>query len=183
MKMKLIDRILLAFYTFAVFLLSLLLLGMSLNIRPLWNMFGWLSYVQWDWGIALILMAIALIFIFISFRLMFSGFAHRRPASTLLKDNELGAVRISISTLDTLAQKAVRSFSEVKDVKSIILPEADFIRVQLKITVLPDIKMPELTQNIQSRVKEYIEELSGISVKEVQLYIDNLAIAVRNRVE
>ena len=43
--------------------------------------------------------------------------------------------------------------------------------------------MPELTRNIQQKVKEYIESLAGIAVKEVQVYIENLVVAKQARVD
>jgi uncharacterized alkaline shock family protein YloU len=106
-----------------------------------------------------------------------------KQLSTILAITELGVVRVSVATLDTLTQKAVHSFQEVKEVKSVVLPDADGAKIQLKITVLPDVAMPELTRSIQTKVKEYVESLSGINVKEVQVYIENLSIAKPVRVE
>ena len=73
---------------------------------------------------------------------------------------------------------------QMKMVRSVVFPEPDGgVRIRLKVTILPDVPMPELTQNIQGKVKEYVEELSGIAVKEVQVYIENLSVARQNRVE
>jgi molybdenum cofactor biosynthesis enzyme MoaA len=142
------------------------------------------SMLNYGWPFYLITLGTALIMLGISFRLLLAGRTSKKPVSTILKTTDLGMIRVSVNTLDTLTQKAVRSFQDVKEVKSMILPEQDGgVRVQLKVTILPDVHMPELTQNIQIRVKEYVEELSGITVKEVQVYIDNLTIAKQNRVE
>jgi uncharacterized alkaline shock family protein YloU len=43
--------------------------------------------------------------------------------------------------------------------------------------------MPALTPDLQQKVKQYTEELSGISVQEVQVYVDNLTSGQRSRVE
>jgi uncharacterized alkaline shock family protein YloU len=184
MKMKLSDRILLTLYVLVVMILSIGLLFIGLSIPPLYAVVNIVSRLQYGWPFALITLGIALIMLGISFRLLFAGRSRRKPASTILKTTDLGVIRVSVNTLDTLTQKAVRSFQEVKEVKSVILPEPDNgVKVQLKVTILPDVRMPELTQNIQAKVKEYVEELSGINVKEVQVYIDNLTIARQNRVE
>ena len=49
--------------------------------------------------------------------------------------------------------------------------------------IMPDVVIPDLTKKIQDEVKEYIETLSGIHVKEVQIFIDDLIQPQRHRVE
>jgi uncharacterized alkaline shock family protein YloU len=104
-------------------------------------------------------------------------------AGTLIKNTELGMIRVSINTLDTLVQKAVRGFQEVKDVRSLVVPDPDGIRVRLNIQLMPDINIPEISQSVQNKVKEYVESTAGIIVKEVYIYIDNLTVLQRSRVE
>jgi len=184
MKMRMSDRILLTLYTLVVILLSLGLLCIALNIISLPYFVDLISGLQYGWPFAVITLGISLVLLATSFRLLAVGSSRKQPMSTILKTTDLGIIRVSVNTLDTLTQKAVRSFQEVKDVRSVVLPETDGgIKVQLKVTILPDVRMPELTQNIQGKVKEYVEELSGITVREVQVYIDNLTIARQNRVE
>lgn len=180
MKMRMLDRILLTIYTFIIFILSLVLMGISIHIIPIRGALKSEVFFRYNWPLTLI---ISLIFLFVSLRLLVSGFSTKKPSSSLLTTTELGIIRVSVNTLDNLAQKAVRSFEQIKEAKSIIIPDTDGVKIQLKITILPEVKMPELTQNIQARVKEYVEQLSGISVKEVQVYIDSLAVISKNRVE
>jgi len=49
--------------------------------------------------------------------------------------------------------------------------------------LMPDVNIPEISQAIQKKVKEYVESTAGIIVKEVYVYIDNLAALQRSRVE
>ncbi len=183
MKMKLLDRILLTMYTFVILLLSVVLLGISLRLLSLEAVIDTISALRYGWPFALIAFSVALIFFVLSLRLLMANFLRDKPTSTLLKATELGTIRVSVNTLDTLAQKAVRVFNEVKDVKSLIVPEPDGVRIQLKVTIMPDVNMPELTQSLQQKVKEYVENVSGITVKEVRIYVDNLSTGQRNRVE
>lgn len=183
MKIKLFDRILLALYTLAVFVLSLCLLGLSVGLIPISSLLQSIEGIEYNLVFIMITLGISLIFIAISLRLLVSGLIGSKPASSLLKETDSGAIRVSVTTLDGLAQKAVRSFEDVKDVKTSILTESDGIKVRLKINIMPDVKMPELTQSMQTKVKSYIEEFSGILVKEVHVYIDNQVTVTNNRVE
>ncbi|NLU37242.1 MAG: alkaline shock response membrane anchor protein AmaP [Clostridiales bacterium] len=182
MKMRIFDRILLTLYTLFGIFLSVILFGIALNIIDYQVLLSKLSSGIHGWD-AFILGIIAVILFLVSIRLLIAGYTRRKSVSALLMNTELGIIRVSVNTLDTLTQKAVRSFQEVRDIKSLVLTEPDGIRVQLKVSILPDVEMPELTRNIQQKVKEYIESLAGIAVKEVQVYIENLVVAKQARVD
>ncbi|HOB20142.1 MAG TPA: alkaline shock response membrane anchor protein AmaP [Candidatus Atribacteria bacterium] len=181
--MRLFDRVLLSLYTFVIFVLALCLLGISIGLISLDAIADSISSISYGFTFILITSGTALIFIIVSLRLFIAGLIGRKPASSLLKETEMGSIRVSVNTLDVLAQKAVRSFSEIKDVKTFILIENDGIRVRLKVSTMPDVKMPELTLAIQAKVKEYVEEYSGILVKAVHIYVDNQLTATKSRVE
>ncbi len=182
MKLKIGDRILLIILVLIIMLFSLGLLAIAIGIIPANSISSFISEANHGMT-AIVTAAIAVILFVVGLRLLVASLIPPKALSTILATNELGVVRVSVATLDTLTQKAVQNFQEVKEVKSLVLPDADGARIQLKITVLPDVPMPELTQSIQTKVKEYIESLSGINVKAVQVYIENLSIAKPVRVE
>ncbi|NLB42472.1 MAG: alkaline shock response membrane anchor protein AmaP [Clostridiales bacterium] len=182
MKLKIGDRILLIILVLILMLFSLGLLAMVIGIIPASNVGSIISEANRGMS-AIVTVTIAVILFIVGLRLLVASLIPPKQLSTILAITELGVVRVSVATLDTLTQKAVHSFQEVKEVKSVVLPDADGARIQLKITILPDVVMPELTQSIQTKVKEYVESLSGINVKEVQVYIENLSIAKPVRVE
>jgi len=184
MKMRMGDRILLSIYVLVVIALSLGLLCIAMNIIPLSDFKGLIAGLDYNGPFILVALSISLVLLAASVRLLTAGTSRKKPASAVLKTTDLGMIRVSVNTLDTLTQKAVQSFQEVRDVVSTVLPEADEgVRIKLKITIMPDVRMPELTQNIQEKVKKYVEEMSGIAVREVLVYIDNLTVARPNRVE
>ena len=187
MKISILDRFLLTVYTLIIILGSLFILLISLaaglGFISLESIQDYILSINWNWQIMVISGVIAVLFLIVSIKLLFSGVKKPIPQSALLKNTELGKIRVSYATLDTLTQKAVRSFNEVKDVKSLIIPDMENIRIQIKLLVMPDVKLPELTMSIQKKVKDYIESLSGIVVNEVQIYVDNLATVQKTRVE
>ncbi len=92
-------------------------------------------------------------------------------------------IRVSVNTLDSIAQKTVRSFAEIKDVKTSVIPEMDGVRVRVVLFIMPEVNIPDLTMAVQAKVKEQIEDISGISAKEVQVYVENVPTAQRSKVE
>lgn len=189
MKISIANRLLLTIYTLVIILISLAILASSIGIaigalEPASHISGFLVPAHWDWKWIIGSMVISILFLLVSIKLLFSGIKKKATNSTLLKNTELGMIRVSISTLDTMAQRAVQDFEQVKDVKTSIVTEEDGVRVHLKVLAMPDAILPELTSSIQQKVKEHIEKASGILVKEVRIYVDNLSIPhQRPRVE
>lgn len=186
--MSMMNRILLTIYTLIIIVISVAILGlfgaMTVGVVTLQSIGIFLSSIAFNWQFFLTATLIAILFLIVSIRLLFSGAKPKAPMNTLIKHTDMGMIIISVNALDSMVEKAVRSFTEVKDVKINISPEADGIKIQLKILIMPDIVLPDLTINLQQKVKEYIEDYSGVIVKEVFIYIDNLsAPQQRSRVQ
>ena len=119
------------------------------------------------------LSALSIFFLVVSINCFF-GNRPKVPSSALLKHTDLGIIRISINTLEAMTHKAVNGFNEVRDSKISILNEDDGVKIRLKVSIMPDVVLQDLSVSIQKKVKEYIEGYAGILVKEVFVYIDNL---------
>jgi len=183
MKISWFERALLIVYTFVIALVSLSLMAIAVGVIPFARVVEYISDIQYGWDFGLVLFLISLVFFVISLKLLFLRRKRATLTGTLIKNTELGMIRVSITTLDTLVQKAVRGFGEVKDVRSLVVAEADGIRVRLNMQLMPDSNIPDISQAVQKKVKEYVESTAGIVVKEVYVYIDNIAALQRSRVE
>ncbi len=183
MKISWLERALLVVYTFVVALVSLVLMAIAVGVIPFARAVEYINNIQYDWDFRLALFIVSFVFLLTSLKLLFLKRKRTTFAGTLIKNTELGMIRVSINTLDTLVQKAVRGFGEVKDVRSLVVAEPDGVRVRLNMQLMPDVNIPEISQTIQKKVKEYVESTAGIIVKEVYVYIDNLAALQRSRVE
>lgn len=179
MKMSILDRLFLTVQTLFIILLSVAIIGISIgagiNLIPLSRINTTLRAIQLDWKFFLIASLVSALFIIVSTKLLFAGAKPKLPSSSLIKHTELGMIRVSINALEIMTQKAARSFDQVKDVRINIITEEGGIKVQLKVFIMPDVILPELTVSLQQRVKEYIESYSGIIVKEVFIYVDNIS--------
>ncbi|NMA95974.1 MAG: alkaline shock response membrane anchor protein AmaP [Clostridiales bacterium] len=140
-------------------------------------------YYNDTWTLNIITGATAFFFFIIAIRLLFSRKTPRRAMGALVKHTDLGEIKVSLGTLTNLTQRAVTKFDEIKDVDSRIHFDDDGVLIGLRLMVMPDVIIPEVTQRIQDEVKLYIEQISGIHVKEVQIFIQNLAHSQSSRVE
>ncbi|NLN42285.1 MAG: alkaline shock response membrane anchor protein AmaP [Clostridiales bacterium] len=178
MKTNVLNKLLQTIYTIIILLLSLAVLAMcvavGINVINISQINLALQNIQLNWQLLLITSLISVLFIIISLKLLFARPKPKVLRSTLLRHTDLGAIRVSVETLEIMTQKVVRSFNEVKDVRVNIITEEDGVKIQLKLLMMPDVVLPDVSASIQEKVKEYIQSYSGILVKEVFIYIDNL---------
>ena len=97
-------------------------------------------------------------------------------SSVSLQSGETGSVRVSIAALDTLVKEAVNNVRGVGDIKTYIINHEDSITVKIEMELLSDEHIPNVTMLMQRDIKNFIEEYSGIAVREVSIMV--LAIKI-----
>jgi uncharacterized alkaline shock family protein YloU len=51
---------------------------------------------------------------------------------------------------------------------------ADGLLVKIRVKAMPDVALPDLISDLQSKTKEYLESTTGITVSEVAVTVDNI---------
>ena len=118
--------------------------------------------------------AIGVVLLILAFRILIAfnrKETERKDASILVKLGEYGSTYITIAALDSMVQKHCRANPKVKECISRIIPLQDQINIKLRLTVLADTCIPELTGELQSTLKTYVETLSGITVSGIDITI------------
>lgn len=178
MKLKVIDRILLALYS-ALGVIALIVLCMCV-LRPeiygpslseaLIGLCG--DTVGKAAGCALIVVLIAG-----QIHLMIAACKReeRGPkGSVSVQNTENGEVRVSVQAMEALVRRAIGRQEGVLDVKSKIVTHDDSVTVHIDMTLAVDALIPNITMTMQRRVKRYIEETSGIAVREVLVLVNEV---------
>lgn len=98
---------------------------------------------------------------------------------------EYGDIRISIETLENLALKSAMKQRSVKDLRARVHATDSGMEIVLRAVVDGEESIPLLTEEIQSAVKSYVEEITGIPVTNVSVYIANIiqSNTIKSRVE
>jgi len=178
MKMSTLNRVLFFFYLFLIIVILSAFFAVSTGMWPLRDMMETFELHRWPW-----LALLSVLLLVMSFKYLFMSIVPPRAQSTLLKNTDIGMIRVSVNTLDLIAQKAARTFADVRDVKTAVVPEIDGIRVRVVLFIMPEVNIPELTQAVQTKVKESIEDISGIVAKEIQVYVENSSSSQRAKIE
>lgn len=103
----------------------------------------------------------------------------KRQPKFFTRKTELGQYMISLSALENIVKKAVEDTEGLKEMQSKVIVNENNIDVFLKITVYSDYPIPELSEKVQSGVNSYMEKMSGISVGEVKILLEDVFLDKR----
>lgn len=185
--MRIIQRIFLTLLMIFLIAAAAALALIACNVIPLDNMQAFV-YVVYNVPINAWLIALAAVVLLVmSLVVLFGGRrkAGKQPASAtaLIRASDIGATYIAVSAIDTMVQKNVRSNQRVKDCHSRVVSEENCVAIHLRISLMPDTNIVELTENVQTELKKYIETLTGIIVREIHILVDSVNINMGARVD
>lgn len=184
---KIIDRLLLFIFSLAVIVAACAMLAAAFNWIPLEETQVFAERIYTETGPAVAFIAICAVLLLIALRLFYiSVRSSREQAPSIDQRNEWGDIRISIETVENLALKSASRSRGVKDLKARIRVGSAGIEVTIRSLVDGENSIPAVTEEMQSAVKQHIEEITGIPVASVSVYIANViqsAPTFKSRVE
>jgi len=177
MKLKLFDRILLVILLLAALVVSFTLFGVASRIIPESAALYFVSLFYYNAHNALILAGAGLVVLLITLRLLF---ARKKPAAapqavtTLVRQGEVGSTFITLSAIDTMAQKYCSNIAHVQECHTSVHAVDGGVSIGVRLDVDEEAQVVELCETLQNTMKEYVESHTGIVVKEVGVLVENL---------
>ncbi|NLW25177.1 MAG: alkaline shock response membrane anchor protein AmaP [Clostridia bacterium] len=96
------------------------------------------------------------------------------PTQTEVIVTSLGQVKITISTLESMANKVARQITGVRETLTKVKSTPGGIAIFMQVSLTPEINIPEVTSQIQNELKEYFAKVAGIEVEEVRILVTKL---------
>ena len=168
-----------AFARFIAVLLGLVFIGGALFLLAInFNLFPGLMIDLPAWVDETVLLAAGSVLLLLALILLALGLRSKRSkeSSAVLKGSEFGEVLISINALENMVLRVVQKTQGIKDVSRQVSYTPEGLVVKVIIRVMPDITMPDLIKDLQSKIKEYLEDISGIIVQEVKVVVENIVL-------
>ncbi|OXM88288.1 alkaline shock response membrane anchor protein AmaP [Paenibacillus rigui] len=172
---RVIDKLLLFVFSLAVLVACGVLLFCA---------FGWISYetlgtfahnVYYDLKTALIFIALTVVVALISIRFLYVSFRRGKAnVPSIDQRTDYGDIRISMETVENLSLKAARRTRGVKDLKARVKVSQAGLEIIIRAIVDGESSIPQLTEEMQSGVKSHIEEITGIPVAIVTVFVANI---------
>ena len=182
--MNLLFRILLTIYAFSLMVISLI--ASSITIKP--EIFNHISdFLTFDVlnnnNSRIIMFIITIIFLGLSIMFLFSGFKSEKDKKAVSKYTNIGEIKISLHSIESIALNASRKLLGVKETKAYVTKLDDSVSISIKAIILTDVNIPVLSEDIQVKVKNSVEETTGIKVNDVKVVVDNIYTGYKSRVE
>lgn len=128
---------------------------------------------------SILLTILAAFLVFVAIRILFVR--KRNPqqkemgnmqSGVMLRNGEHGAAYITKDAIQYLVDKQVQAEHSIRDAQSQIdiTPEQN-VSIKLKVSVMADQNLPEITGKLQESLKEYIQTTTGIAVDAVEVLI------------
>ena len=123
------------------------------------------------------LFIVGLLFFALNIAVLVSGVRGRHSARYICTTTESGLIRISSYSVENIALGLSKRFNGVKDAKAKVKFRGDQVSIVIRLTVLPDVHVPDLCKSIQVRVKESVEATMELSVSEISVNVDGVSAA------
>ncbi len=169
------DKLFLFLYSVAVLILS----GVGLIVSMEWiapafaESFVDAIYMPGPAKYAAIVVCAALFLL--SIRFLFVSLRRSRERSgSIDQRTEYGDIRISLETVENLALKAANRVRGVKDLRARVRVDDSGLDIQLRSVVDGESSIQQLTEEMQRGVKEHVEDITGIPVASVTVYVANV---------
>lgn len=130
----------------------------------------------WALGVAVISLLLAGLAIRMALRM-------KREEKTIIHQTQFGEIRIAVSAVESLSLRACKHIKGVKDAHVGVRADLTGLDVFIEVTVNPDLSIPQISEEIKTKVDEYIFETVGIRVNSVKVLVTKIAAEVRARVE
>ena len=165
--MSYLDRILLVLFTIislagavGLFLLSVMGFG---NLPQI---------TQYPWYIYAIVVSI--VWFILGLRFLFYRISSHDVDFVVLP-GEFGNIRISFETIRQLSNRTGKSVKGVQEFDTRVRNGQQGIWLAIRVRVLPDLDLNAMSREIQSAVKEYVENTTGVTVERVTVHVAELA--------
>jgi len=85
--------------------------------------------------------------------------------------------------VESLVYRAARQVKGIAEVDVEVAAAGEELQIDLSLLVAPDLRVPDVTREVQERVEAYVRETVGVPVSRVSVEVRNIARESRSRVE
>lgn len=174
--MKIFNRAVLFIYSIFVIVTSFIIMVLPLDIKNIIGIEETVRIIRYMKGnyfytlIGLIFLVLSLAFLFYLLR------AKERisEGSYLVLRNEFGEIFIYQDTIVGLVNNVSKKFSGIRNIRTKVVFFEGKISLSLKGEAGNEINIPETSMELQIKVKEHVENITGAQVSDVKVEIVNV---------
>lgn len=116
----------------------------------------------------------ALLFFLAGLRMGYLGFCIPKNRGIVIQNGNLGQVKVSFRAVENLIYKLMRPLSEVKEVSSSLKEKKGELFIKLRLNVMPETNLPQLSERIQTLLENGIGDILGVKVGQVKILVQKM---------
>src|SRR5512142_1059406 len=132
----------------------------------LWSFFALLNSADATIAVVIFALVVIVAVILLLFELTILG---RAPAQLVLRNDSLGQVTVTPSSVSRLVGYEAKSIEGVVETRQTVKKGRDGLRVRVRALLVPEVDAPEVGHLLQEKVQKSIHEHLGLPVTEVQV--------------
>lgn len=177
--MKILEKFVLILYSFLILVISVVLCLVIFKIIDIETINNCIKYMLEDSTILITVLASSIVCILLSIRCLF--FRKRKEikksdATDILLENESGRLLISKRAIENAVRNVVNNaVKDTKDCKVIVdIDPANYLSVYVSILLNNNLKIRDMTLDLQLKIKSQIKDDFDLDVKQVNIKIDSV---------
>ncbi|MDO8580242.1 MAG: alkaline shock response membrane anchor protein AmaP [Candidatus Omnitrophota bacterium] len=100
---------------------------------------------------------------------------HVQRNKVIAFDNPAGRVAVSLLAMEEMVKREIRQMPEIKDVKVVIRASRKGLDVDIRLIIVADLNIPQLTSRVQGLVTRKIQEIIGIEGRlKIHIYVGKI---------
>ena len=174
--MKVIEKIALILYSIIVLILSVVFCLLIFNWLEMDSIINILNSVIEYRHIVVTVLIVSIIFILLSLKCIFFG----TKKSDMYKDNillknEEGKLIITKSSIENLVNNTIKGFDIIQEFTTKVkFDKENNIIINISLLVKENVIIKELTDNMQTKIKQVVKRTSDLDIKEINVKIKNI---------
>ena len=174
--MKLFNGITRFFYTLILILLGACLILVALNFIPKESLINVINQIYVKPDLRIITGFTGLLLIGISLLVIQLAIGKMEREKIIAFENPDGQVTVSLTAIEDFMRRLARQVPEIKELRPKVTATKKGIIVDAKVTLYSEISIPNITEKIQSIVKNRVQDMLGIEEAIiVKVHINKLA--------
>lgn len=169
--MTLFERVIMVLYTLALVLVAVIVAAVAAGWEgPLFYWDRLLGSPQERWILAVLAAAVALV----GLRALVGVFAAAPPAQALIQSNPTGDVHITLPAIEYIVGRLARQVRGVREARPRIKATPAGVAIFVEAAVQPDVSLPQVTAELQEKIRRQVEEMVGLQVLEVRVLVEGV---------
>lgn len=178
--MKFLDKFNLILFSVLILLISLIICLLSFGWLDLRLALNGVVFLATD-GIANnIALGISIILILLAIKsIFFNSYSKEKMKNKegILLENDNGKLLVSRDTIESLTNTVVKSFESAENVMTKVEVDSEsHVKIYITLFVYPDAVIKELSNKLQTNVKETIKKSLDLDVTEVNIRVKNISV-------